>query len=219
MNPVCVIASQQRLEITTANIKSLQAQSYVPQIVVVVSEPSEAKHYIPLGVHVVQVANHPLGRKWQAGVNYARSLNPSHLIINGSDDILCKDFIRRFCTGVDFIGLQQWYVLNDGKLYLFDYLASQALGGGRVYSKRLLDTCNWNIFDTGASKLLDDRGWLVTRSTHRCIIEDEGCILAVKGNWPTLNPLNIKHRNVMMTGCWEGEEAATIVKEKFGYEY
>jgi hypothetical protein len=226
MTPVVLIATHQRLAITSANIRTLQAQSLRPVIVIVCTDPLEAEHYRDYeGVHVVEVANEPLGAKWQAGVDFARQLNPPHLIITGSDDILCANFVERFTThadGVKFTGLQKWYVWSPATntLYLFDYLARQCLGGGRVYTEALLDAYDWQLFATGKGKLLDDQGWDITNPGTRRVITEEGCILAVKGNWPVMNSLavTLEHKNAKLVRQWKGGEALEILETKFNYK-
>lgn len=224
MTPCVLIATHQRLAITSANIRTLQAQSLPPQIVLVVTDPLEAEFYRSghEDIHVVEAPNTPLGAKWQAGVEFTRQLLPSHLVITGSDDILCTRFIERFCTpGIAFTGLQQWYVYSPATttLYFFNYMSRQCLGGGRVYSKQLLDAYNWQLFNTDAVKHLDDQGWDITNPMNRRVIADEGCILAVKGNWPVINPLDVtlKHRNAKLLHQWGGEEARFILDKRFNY--
>lgn len=221
MNPVVLIATHNRQAITTTNIATLLKQSYVPQIVIVCSDEKELKYYNTLPVICVFAPNNPLGNKWQIGMNHIREyMTASHVIVTGSDDILSAGFIRKFCTGIPFTGLQRWYVLNNRTLYLFDYLAKQCLGGGRVYSRSLLDAYGWQVFDKGRNKLLDDKGWGITNPLTRRIIKDEGCILAVKGEWETLNPFpaHLKSKNVTLVSTWSGYSAKRIVNEKFNYE-
>lgn len=223
ITPCVLIATHQRLAITSTNIKTLQQQTLPPTIVIVCTDPYEAGYYHEIGgVRVIEAKNEPLGAKWQSGVDYCRKLNPSHLIITGSDDILCNDFVQRFCTDA-IIGLQRWYIFSPptGRLYLFDYLAKQPLGGGRIYNRLFLDSCDWQLFDTGAGKLLDDKGWRIVKKPGAVIrlIDNEGCILAVKGNWPVMNPLDItlQHRNARLVKQWEGDEALFLMAAKFNY--
>lgn len=223
MNPVVLIATHQRIPITSANIRTLQEQTMLPVIVLVCTDPLEAEYYRDIyGIHVVQASNDPLGAKWQAGVEFARQLHPSHLVITGSDDLLCVRFFERFCTpGVAFTGLQQWYVYSPATstLYLFNYMSRQCLGGGRVYSSKLLDAYDWQLFATDADKHLDDQGWEITNPMNRRIVADEGCILAVKGDWPVINSLNVtlQHRNAKLLHQWKGEDALEILDKRFNY--
>lgn len=235
MTPIVLIATHERLEITTKNIRLLQKQSLKPHIILVVSHDSEYDYYQKLfpNIHLLIVANEPLGLKWQTGVQYCQNFMFDYfLVICGSDDIMHKDWCKNaqaLSRLYDFAGLKQWYIYNpnDGKLYLFDYLANQPLGGGRFYTKRLLEKLNYAIFDTSKKKHLDDKGWeLVKKEKIDYVIvcpfyPVKGMdILAVKGDWPVMNPLDktFGHKNASLRATYSGIEAKEILKEKFGYE-
>jgi hypothetical protein len=222
MNPVIVISTHKRKQITATNIEILLHQVTKQQIIIVVSEADEAEYYYRFGVNVCVHNNEPLGAKWQHGVDYARKLHATHVIITGSDDILCRNFIQRFCTGEQFCGLQRWFIWepNVNKLYLFNYNAVQCLGGGRVYNAKMLDSYNWQIFKKSANKILDDAGWNCTNPLTRRIEREEGCILAVKGNWPVMNPVEktLQSRNATLISKWDGEEARYILDKQFNFK-
>lgn len=194
--------------ITMYNIKSLLSQSVVPEIVLVVSEKSEAEVFSEAfpQINVVRYPNRPLGGKWQYGVQHAYTLKADPLIILGSDDILGPNFIEN-CTRIagkthDFIGLFQWYMHHDAKAYLCDYMAKIPLGGGRVYSAELLDKIKWTLFDPHKSKHLDDLGYAKTakETTSRLEVRDakaEGLVIhSIKGNWHMINPFTTTHKNI-----------------------
>lgn len=222
MNPIVVIATHQRMQITAMNIRLLH-----PYIVVVVAtDINEAEWYRDYeNAEVVLAPNEPLGAKWQAGVDHARKIPHSHIIITGSDDILDKTFIERAKTsGKDFIGLRRWYVWHKATdtLWLFDYLAAGdlPLGGGRCYSKALLESCNYQIFDVTRAKLLDDKGFEIVKKFGNYSLLMEPLILAVKGPWDAMNPFHkhLKSPNVGRLSAWMGEDAKPILKEHFNYE-
>ncbi len=214
MNPCVVIATHDRLQITTVNIKLLVAQAV--EIVIVVSDEKEADYYYMFPVHVVYHKNNPLGAKWQAGIDYARTLDPSHIVITGSDDLLSIGFFERWCGQLDFTGFDHWYIWNDNKLYLLQYRAKQPLGGGRIYSRALLEKMNYKLFDITKNKLLDDYGWNNIGKVGCIAMNPE--ILAIKGNWPVMNKVDLNHRNVKLRATYEGDEARKIMKERFNYE-
>lgn len=220
MKPVIVIASHQRREITRANLKSLKGYD----VVLVLSDKTEVEWYRGIThIHIVIAPNEPLGSKWDAGVQYAKKLEHSHIIITGSDDIMCKGYIEAVTSfKYDFVGLRQWYVLHKGNLYHFNYLAANdlPLGGGRCYSKQLLEYCDYQIFDTGRYKLLDDLGFDVAVEYGNYHLIHDPMILAVKGDWETMNPFkkHMKSANVAINGAWDGERAKEIINLKFDYE-
>lgn len=212
MNPIVLIATHNRIDITSKCIESLMMQSVQPKIVLVVSCRQEANYY---GVKYPEVilygaTNYPLGAKWQHGVGKAKELKPDPLIICGSDDILGIGFIENACaiieSGIDFIGLSRWHIYHEDILYTYDYNASVPLGGGRCYSSKILKHINYNLFDTRLDIHLDDYGWKNVNSTvlPKIIIRDvqnEGMnIVSIKGNWPMLNPYDkfASHRNVKL---------------------
>lgn len=224
MNPVVIIATHKRLDITKRNIESLLNQSVKPQIVVVSSLPEEAIEYgeINKGVFSRQIPNEPLSAKWQWAVTFSRALNPDPLIITGSDDILGQDFVKNACNmvkdGINFIGLMRWWQHYKGRAYLCDYLPQQPLGGGRVYSNKMLEDIEWRLFSHNAKKHLDDFGWNAARKSGlKCYLSyntehDNLHIHAIKGDWSMLNKFTIHHKNVRLL---RSEPSERILPELF----
>lgn len=195
MNPYVLIATHQRMSITRDNIKGLLSCGV--NVILVVSDSGEMEVFKQLfpEISIIHHPNFPLGNKWQSGVQVAKKLKADPLIINGSDDLLCPEYFKRVtelrAEGYHFIGLKSWYVYDLKSIYKFDYLASIPLGGGRAYSKELLEKINYKLFDTRKDRHLDDLGWAsVTTSKMKNIILNEPLILSVKGDWRVMNPLN-----------------------------
>jgi hypothetical protein len=220
VNPYVLIATHQRLSITKKNIDCLLACKV--GIILIVSDHGEYELFKQLYPMIVveRHSNLPLGRKWQAGVNVAKKLKADPLIINGSDDILSPEFFDRaekeLEKGYGFIGLKSWYVYDLKQVYKFEYLANLPLGGGRVYSKEMLDSCKWAIFDTSKSKHLDDLGyWKVQRSGLKHLLLWEPYILSIKGDWPVMNPADkiMTSRNARLLKKLPAEE----VLKQFNY--
>lgn len=149
--------------------------------------------------------NKPLGLKWQKGVIEAQRLKANPLIICGSDDVLEKDFISNACRLIqtyEFIGLKRFYVLYKKKTYTIDYKPAMPIGGGRIYSKKLLDKIKWKVFNSGKNKHLDDDGWKAAiQNTDRLLlvsnIKQQGLeLIAIKGSWSMMNPFNPYHPNI-----------------------
>lgn len=222
--PVVLIASHHRQEITAQNIAALNTQTPRPEIVLIVSEEHEYIYFkdrLP-NLHVYNYPNKPLGSKWQFGVNRCRDLGADPLIITGSDDVLGRDFIKNSLRLLDlgylFIGLRRWFVYDPskGKAYLFDYTPQQPLGGGRVYTSKLLEKCGWQIFEA-KEKLLDDRGWQVAKREKNILVTDidgKGLyIIAIKGAWETMNPLekHFGHVNTKLLSEWDAEHIKNLI--------
>ena len=211
-NPCVIIATDQRLSITTTNIKLLMAQGV--KVVLVVSDTNEKQYFDQFPIHVILHPNHPLGAKWQAGVDYERQFDPSHIVITGSDDLLSKNFFEKNCNHYPCVGFNQWFVWSNGKLYLLEYKPEQPLGGGRIYFRDKLKELDYQLFDKSKNKLLDDFAWYKSNSW---VVYKEPEILAIKGNWPVMNPVDLKHKNVKLIATYENDEALKIMKERFNY--
>jgi hypothetical protein len=224
MNPVVLIATHQRIEITTRNIESLLRQSVKPEILLICSTESECHHWfhqyeIHKQLTVLTCPNKPLGQKWQLGVSLMEeNYSPNPLIITGSDDILGDGFIKNACRLVEegnhFIGLRGWWQHKDGKGYYCKYLTKDNLpiGGGRIYSDEMLKAINYQVFDPTKDRHLDEYGWDNARKSGlKCLVldhpEKEGLsIHAIKGEWQCLNPFTLKHKNIRLLRSESGHK-------------
>lgn len=206
--PTILIATHQRVNITHKLIDSLWQQHPDVHIVLVVSIVSEFEYFKNLGndkLHVITWSNKPLGGKWQQGVKVCKSIEANPVIILGSDDQLNADYITNALAllekGYEFIGLRRYQVKSKKTLYLLDYNPIIPLGGGRVYSAKLLNAIKWDLFQQ-KDKHLDDYGWnQVIKSKMRAIVITDierynMIITAIKGDWPMMNPFNPNHRNI-----------------------
>lgn len=223
MNPVVLIATHNRVGITTRNIESLLRQSVKPEILLICSTELECHHWfhqyeIHKQLTVLTCPNKPLGQKWQLGVSLMEeNYSPNPLIITGSDDILGDGFIENACRLVEqgnhFIGLRQWYQHKDGKAYKCQYMAKNnfPLGGGRVYSAEILKAMNYQVFDPTKDRHLDDLGWANAKKTGlKCLVlddpEKEGLsIHAIKGDWEVMNKFTVNHPNIKLLSTDKSE--------------
>jgi hypothetical protein len=223
-NPVVVMATHQRVEITRKNIQLLLKQEC--KIVLVVSDAKESAYYYEMfpQITVCFKPNNPLGAKWQYGVDNARELNPNPLIICGSDDILSKDFIKKvvlkMSQGWDMIGLTEWYTFDEvnNKFYKMKYKGVNEftpIGSGKCISKSLLEKMKYILFEMNANRKLDDMTFSKAK-IHRAKIFLNGdlFVMAVKGNWPVLNSVKayLTGKNVSAVEVKEEE-----IKTHFDY--
>jgi hypothetical protein len=172
------------------------------EVFIVVSEQSEYKKLKELlPCHVYLAHNNPLGNKWQIVVNHAQAYNPSVLITCGSDDFLSTDYVENAMKlldkGYDFVGANYWY-MTDGKHHYkakYKHRHDFPAGSGRVFTKKCLDAINWEVFDRKKDRLLDDKALeQIKKAKIKTYIiqeaEKDGLrILAVKGKWDCLNPM------------------------------
>jgi hypothetical protein len=201
MNPIIVMAVWGRLPLVDINIRLLLSQG--AQIVLVTSIEQDYNYFKLLklaGVHIISVPNNPLGKKWQSGVDKAKELGANPLIICGSDDFLSNGFIKKACDYSryhDFIFFDNWWIYEPrgNKSYYLRYnmfrYDKPPLGSGRIYAPRMLDRNGWSIFDSGKDWHLDNHSWETKHFEDRLFPNPDGMnILAVKGFWETMNPLD-----------------------------
>lgn len=202
------MASHNRPEITKRSCSALQAMGC--EVVLVVSTNSDLERLKEFNPYLFP--NEPLGAKWQYAVSMARQKNPDLLLTCGSDDILNENYLKSAIMvihrGYDFVGVSQWYMEDVRKKTIwkawYKHLPNFPVGSGRIYSKKLLDSINWQIFDRKASRRLDEMGFYASsvrfkKYVSQDVEKDGLMITAVKGNWSMLNPIE-KFFNVNTIG-------------------
>ena len=224
-NPIVVIATHERVEITTININLLKQQSVVPKIVIVCSLQEELEYYKTLGVTVILENNTPLGHKWQMGVNAAINMKANPLIILGSDDLLYSDYVKLVLTkmkeGYDFFGCTSWYSydLKRHDMYFSMYVGKNEnfpIGSGKAYSGEMLARFRGKVFNQEASRKLDDQGYtMVVKNQGKIYIHREPEILAIKGGWMELNPIEA----YMRVPTIHTIRTDTEMLKRFNYDY
>jgi len=227
----CIIAFKDRHSIVQLNVECLNNQTLKPAIVLVASNLSDAEFAIELSsrhenVFVTLFNNYPIGAKWQAGVDYARKLNVSGVIILGSDDLLSLDYIKTCFdkidygkgssgNGVDLVGNRSWYIYDTfHSLYYLQYTRQVPifLGGGRMFSRHFLDSVDWVIFNRERPVHLDEHGYEAVRDFSNSILEldQSQSIVSIKGSWDMINPTSqilAANRRIISTNVTQNREA------------
>lgn len=197
---VFVMSSHERESITLQNIEHLCTMG---EVVVTVTNESEFELYDrKTGAYVFKCDNSPLGNKWQTALDKAKLLNPDYIIPVGSDDFLCYNYFdnakRLISKGYDFVGVNGWY-MSDGKQHFkskYKLRTDFPAGSGRVFTKKALDACNWQLYERSLNRLLDDKALAQMKNANikTYISQDQDKdglkILALKGRWNCLNPLD-----------------------------
>ncbi len=145
----------------------------------------------------VHAKNEPLGAKWQAAVNKARTIKHDWLVITGSDDVLLIDEQRLEFTldNTDFAGVTSWCIYTGAEHWLARYTsASQPLGAGRFYRADLLERMNYDLFVPWRRRGLDRHGYAMAMQHHaRPLVASVVAglqVVSLKGPWDCLNPLD-----------------------------
>lgn len=199
---VALIPTYQRKEITIETIKRLREQTTQIDHIVVIGSCSEDEKASKEADHYIEVANFPLGAKLQAGIEYSQSLNPDAILLCGSDDWLSNNWVEAlipYLSSYDLIGVDRLYVLTykseELQLGQCSYERSETrteepMGPGRLISRRVLDKLNWKLFPATINKGLDKTSFQrILKVQGKIFLETTGQVklLAVKGDWPTIN--------------------------------
>lgn len=201
-NNVCLIATYKRHNILRLNIKCLYPQLKTNGAILLIlscyddiifiEKLKEENNYENLYYSYFPF-NHPLGRKWQYGVFETQKFKPKMILINGSDDLVSKNYIKvclKNLKNYDLIGVKEWLLYHNNKLYFSKYIIEnfKPLGAGRVFNTKFLNKINWKIYDTNIDKGLDQYAYtqLIKNNGKLKIIFNNYDILSVKGSWDVL---------------------------------
>ena len=151
------------MELFCASIQRLRTEldMFIPCVIV-----GDAEHYeICSKYHITHIAmdNHPATRKWNAGVDYLKSLGVDYYLISGSDDLMSADLIKnlmaRMEQGIDLIGINTiyFYSTDDRHRGRMRKLIAQGqiLGVARCISKRVAEAVGGNLWNIDKSWGMD----------------------------------------------------------------
>jgi glycosyltransferase involved in cell wall biosynthesis len=195
---VAVIPVFGRLPLLKYTIKRLLEKNGVHDVVCVAETQEEFNVIHDNGAHVVIHENKPLGKKWNAGFQYARSLNPDVIVFVGSSDWLSDNWIPTMLPHMDefdMIGKKDFTMMDIGYEPIFESIGGRKLevsheeqirmcywfgygegkrkdepiGIGRMVSARILDKIDWKPFDDTKDNSMD---WQM----YQKVIEQNGAI-------------------------------------------
>ena len=230
MKIVSITASYQRPEITIDTLNLFKNQKYLVKSILVGSSLAEQKAAEQVDAVYVNHANHPLGSKWQAGVDKARELNPDAILICGSDDWLtsnwCEVCSKEIEKGFDLVGKTRWCLcdVHPGKslqLFRIHYKVKKRkdpIGSGRLISRKVLDKLNWELFPKNKDKYLDWESWTRIKKaggTLKLLDNREDIwAMCIKSTWKSKSNWITSKKN---SQCIWGEVANP--KEWIGHHY
>ena len=153
------------LRLWCAQIQRLRKdlELYIPAVVVSGKEDRVTCDEYHIG-HLTQ-ENKPVTAKFNRAFQFMRGQGIDYVQILGSDDIISTVFLRNTFalmeTGVDLMGVWSFYFYcghgrDRGKLVRFDRPNTRTfLGIGRTVSSRVLDQCDWTLWDVEKNWAMD----------------------------------------------------------------
>ena len=155
----------QVLALWCAQIKRLRSELGCAIPAVVVSEEEDKTICSRYQVAHITQENKPVTAKFNRAFWFMRDVGVDYVTILGSDDIISTQFGRDtkvlMETGIDLIGVWSFYFycghgVDRGKLVRLERANSRTfLGIGRTVSKRVLDQCDWTLWDVEKNWAMD----------------------------------------------------------------
>jgi hypothetical protein len=162
----------QVLKLWCASIKRLRKETdtFIPAVVVSGVEDKDICHGYNIG-HIT-FPNKPCTAKWNRAFEFMRSMSMDAVMILGSDDIVSTALLRNTYTrmeeDIDVMGVNSFYFycgqgVDRGKLVLLNRPNKNSfLGIAKTVSKRVLDQCDWVLWD-------QERNWGMDAIANRTI--------------------------------------------------
>ena len=199
---VCIMAAHGRSAITTETVRMLQKQTLPIEVLMVGDSVCEKEIADKTGCIYLEHQNKPLGKKWQAGVDYARTLTPDAVMICGSDSWLSPRWVEVATPHLyghnDLVGINTFYackIYPNKKVQIIrraykDDRVGKPMGSGRIFSKSILEQLNWCIFPVRKNVGMDSFSVRKIKK-HEGIIKivnlDDMKILAIKSTWDSIS--------------------------------
>jgi len=148
------------------------------------------------GALYVDVPNNPLGRKFNAALQAARTLEPDIVLLMGSDDVFSREVAEAYrphFTRDAYVGLRDlyFYQTETGAMgYWPGYPAGprwgEPAGCGRLIGRRWLEAVTWHPWDDAQQNCLDyvsNRAFAAAGAPHFALLGLEqtgGCAVDCK---------------------------------------
>lgn len=199
---ICVMAAHRREGITLETVKMLKNQSHPPKVLIVGDSNCERVVAKKAGCLYIEHSNRPLGKKWQVGVNHAKTLNPDAVMICGSDSWLSPRWVEtaipHLIDGCDLVGINMFhackiYPKQKVRIIRRSYQNNRVgipMGSGRIFSKDILNKSNWNIFPVHKNIGMDFFSFQEVKKHKgriKIVNSDDMKILTIKSTWTSIN--------------------------------
>lgn len=166
MRTVAVIPAFGRLPLLKHTIERLLKKNKVNHVVVVAWSDEEKERIEKAGGIFVKHENQPLGKKWNAGFKFAKTLKPDACVFVGSSDWLSDNWVTEmlpYMENYDMIGKKDFYMIDIGQTiracfwvgYEKGEREKEPIGIGRILSARILDKMDWKPFSDEKNHNMD----------------------------------------------------------------
>ncbi len=228
---VAVIPCFGRFPLVEVNVKRLYEVNKIHKVILIGHEPNIKKIADQTGSIFVNHKNNPLGRKWNAGFEEARKLNPDAILFVGSSDLISSNWLptaSKYLNDYDLIGtlgchLLDIHTVNGRRLvhwpgYGHGVRAEEPIGIGRVISSRVLDKINWKPFDDTRDNSMD---WfmydaVLKHSGKVKIMTEDVYAMAISTNaWSNKHQFESHWGGMLPSTRIQGESKSKFIEENF----
>ena len=164
MKLALIVAIWKRHDLEQITLDRFREQSikFGFEIIVAGSEGKVSKN-LAKRCHYIEIENNPVSNKHNAMLTKAKQLNVDGVVLVGSDCLLSDGFWKHIYKqnprSENIVGLKDAYFYStrtEELGYWKGYAGgSQSVGGGRFFSRFVLDKCGWKLWDNDLNKGLD----------------------------------------------------------------
>lgn len=163
---VAVIPVYGRLPLLKHTIKRLLEKNRVAHVVCVGETAEEKETVVSSGGIFVKHANQPLGKKWNAGFEFAKTLKPFAVLFVGSSDWLSSNWLPEMMplmNKFDLIGKADFTMMDISETVRMCHWdgygrgprQKEPIGIGRLVSARVLNKMDWRPFLDNKTNSMD----------------------------------------------------------------
>jgi len=210
MKIVCVMPTHVRSGITTETIRVLKKQTHSVEILIVGDSKLERTVAEKTNCFYIEHSNKPLGEKWQAGIDHARTLNPDAVMICGSDSWLTHRWVETsipyLIDGCDLVGINMFhacriYPKKKVRIIRRAYQNNRVnipMGSGRIFSKDILNKLDWKLFPILKNTGMDIFSFKRVKEHEgkiKIVESKDMKILTIKSTWESINSWKVYVRS------------------------
>jgi hypothetical protein len=152
--------------------------------------------------------NKPVTRKWNRSLKYLKDIGADYIMILGSDDFISAELVQNTVAqmdkGIDVIGINTLHFycaqgVDKGKLSRMERpKGSPLLGVAKTVSSRVLDQCDWKLWNEDKNWGMDSIATKTIRQYAKSYATVEGMVVDVKTK-QNLNSFNVFKRYPMVS--------------------
>lgn len=194
-----VVTSVGRERIVLETLRFLKKQTVPIDLLLVSNNPRDKSITEQIKCNFLLRENKPVGKKWQAGVNYVRErFHPDAVMVCASNSWLtsnwCEISMKYIEEGYDMVGKRLHHICRlvpRKKIVFITRQGYHIVGSGRLYSKSILDKIDWKLFPEHRNSGLDgscEKKILRLKAKFKHLDDMFNMhMVGIRSTWPTIH--------------------------------